>query len=127
MARVSYTRKGKGWRLRWREYPEVDGERRERSRSHTVYSDEDTARKVAVQITESLETTGTWERPCQQIRTPCNLEARFRDWLLYKRGRGAEASTLRTATSALSRFFAALRVVEDIDDGGIEAVRSGHR
>ncbi|MFZ5479212.1 MAG: hypothetical protein ACOZNI_20780 [Myxococcota bacterium] len=101
------------WRLRWREFPVVDGVRREKTRSYTV-GDQRTAEKIKVQIRDALDLQGTWDPPVVVVRSPCNLEAKSVDWLVAKRARGLEDSTIGTATSAITGFFAGVRTVRKI-------------
>lgn len=114
MASVSVNEVQPGtWRLRWREFPVVDGVRREKTRSYTV-GDERTAERLKVQIRDALDLHGTWEPPVVVVRSPCNLEAKSVDWLVAKRARGLEHSTIGTATSAITCFFSAIRAVRKI-------------
>lgn len=114
MASVNVQEITKGtWRLRWREFPVVDGVRREKTRSYTV-GDERTAERLKVQIRDALDVHGTWDPPTVVVRSPCNLEAKSVEWLVAKRGRGLEESTIGTATSAITGFFAGVRAVRKI-------------
>lgn len=109
MAGVSVQDLGdKRFRVRWREWTEVDGQRKRMDCGRVVHSRE-AAIELQGKVLRALETVGFYQEEVRPAELVGNFEAAGAAWLRHKAARGCAAATLRRYGSALERFFQGVR------------------
>jgi len=115
MASLSYGKAGKvegrqKYKVRWREWATVDGERKRVARSATVVG-EAARDELMVAVRRALDTLGYYEPEARPEEQVCDLEHAAAAWLRWKAGQGVAATTIVKSASVMRTFFRDAREV----------------
>jgi integrase len=103
------------YKVRWRQWEMVDGQRVRRMPSLTVIGL--TSRdELIVKIRHSMDTIGFYQHEAKPEEKIANLEEAAADWLRWKAGRGASKATIVKYGDTLRVFFRDVRRIEKIPE-----------
>lgn len=113
---VSVERRPDGtWRVRWREWTEIQGVRSRVQRSRVVSTEAD-AIDVRAKILRALERGEIWEESARELPVVASFDAVCAAWLRHKLAIGREPSTILRYGFAFAAFFRAARRARQLKD-----------